>query len=158
VTEKTLILTLCGSNRFEPLFKAWNTELSLAGHVVFSIAAYPSDQAGKNWYTTEQKRVLDAVHKRKISLSDGIIVLNYGAYMGESTLAELAHADELCIPAYFLESWGVGCGLNGVRSPIDTSTRRSVWCAELLGPPGSWRSRSVQQLERAADLCSGVRS
>lgn len=90
-------ITLCGSARFEGEFKRLNEELTLRGHVVYSLAVFPSDKAaGKNWYTPVEKRMLDHVHFLKINNSDAIYVIA-GArpaenYIGESTSREIAHA------------------------------------------------------------------
>lgn len=51
-----MLITLCGSARFEKEFKEINERLSLEGHVVYSLAVYPSDKPCKNWYTAEQKK------------------------------------------------------------------------------------------------------
>lgn len=87
-----MIITLCGSARFEKEFKDWNLKLSMAGHVVFSLTAYPSDYGGKDWYTPEQKQKLDLIHFAKITASDAILVLNVDNYIGESTSREIAWA------------------------------------------------------------------
>lgn len=91
-----MIITLCGSARFEQDFKKWNERLTLAGHTVFSLAVYPSDKQGeKNWYTEEQKRELDAAHFRKIEASEAILVINTDGYIGESTTREIFYAHGL---------------------------------------------------------------
>lgn len=55
-----MIITLCGSARFEQDFHEWNERLTLAGHCVFSLAVFPSIKGGeKNWYTDEVKQTLD---------------------------------------------------------------------------------------------------
>lgn len=87
-------IALCGSARFETEFKKWNRRLSLAGHVVYSLAVYPSDVGGKDWYTPQQKLMLDEVHRKKIEESDGIVVVGDG-YVGESTIREIVHAVKL---------------------------------------------------------------
>lgn len=101
-----MIITLCGSARFEPGFHYWNERLTLAGHVVFSLAVYPSIKAaGKDWYTLDQKETLDRVHKLKIDASEAVFVLRglYSEldddrtdgrtpYIGESTRGEVKHA------------------------------------------------------------------
>jgi len=90
-----MIVTLCGSAKFEDLFKEWNEKLTLQGHVVFSLAVYPSDKNdNKNWYTPEQKAALDEAHKNKIDASDAILVINPDGYVGESTLSEIEFAIE----------------------------------------------------------------
>jgi len=122
-----MIITLCGSARFETWFHIWNEALTLSGHCVFGLGSYPSFNAGeKNWYTEEQKKVLDAVHKGKIDTGHAILVLNVFAYVGDSTLSEIDHARYHARPIlniddddgarrklYSLESWGEGCGIDG---------------------------------------------
>lgn len=86
-------ITLCGSARFESLFHKINEELTLAGHIVYGLAVYPSSKGDeKNWYTDEQKKILDDVHLGKIDNSDAIVVINPENYIGQSTARELAHA------------------------------------------------------------------
>ena len=174
MNEKNLVITLCGSARFERLFKAWNEALTLSGHTVFSLAVYPSDKAGqKNWYSEDQKLELDRAHFRKIEKSDAIFVLNRYAYIGESTLREIEHARSLGKMMFALESWGKGLGIceshtGAVRddmekdglprassSPVDTFAAsrtgfRCPWSGDLLGHAGSLRS-SIVQLVHAAE-------
>src|SRR3990167_10791249 len=85
-------ITLCGSAKFEKEFKEMNERLSLAGHTVYSLAVYPSDKGEKNWYTPEQKAVLDAVHLLKIDNSDAIYVITVNGYIGDSTKREIEYA------------------------------------------------------------------
>lgn len=88
-----MIITLCGSARFEQDFKDWNTKLGLLGHSVFSLSAYPSDlPGGKDWYSEDQKITLDLVHLNKIKVSDAILVLNRDNYVGSSTAREVQWA------------------------------------------------------------------
>jgi hypothetical protein len=86
-------ITLCGSTRYEKLFHYWNEKLTLAGHVVYGLAVYPSSkQEVKDWYTEDQKTMLDLVHFAKIDNSDAIVVLNQGGYIGISTAREIKWA------------------------------------------------------------------
>ncbi len=50
------------------------------------------------------KDVLDELHKRKIDMSDEILVLNVGGYIGNSTRSEIAHAEARRIPVSYLEA------------------------------------------------------
>jgi hypothetical protein len=148
-----MIVTLCGSARFEPWFKSWKLALHLAGHPTFDLAAYPSQMlAGKNWYSDSEKEMLDYVHKEKINASGAILVLNVFGYMGPSTLAEIEHARTVSkVQVYFLESWGKGNGIDtnhyehiqmaakqalgehyGKGSPIDTTPRVGKPAHELI--------------------------
>ena len=171
-----MIITLCGSARFEAWYHAWNEALCLSGHCVFGLASYPSMHEGeREWYSKDQKRRLDAIHKVKISNSNAVLILNVFAYMGESTLSEIEWARILDKPVYFLESWGLGLGIGVCEkasarasaverfglppdfgSPIDTSCssgNRSVW--DLLGPAGSDRSAIGDMLQRRLDPLKG---
>lgn len=108
-----MIITLCGSARFEPWFVAWNEILTIAGHTVFSLSVFPSQKpAGKDWYTPTEKVELDRAHFRKIDASEAAFFINPWAYMGESTVREWDYArsrDGLTV--YALESWGRGNGI-----------------------------------------------
>lgn len=98
-----MIITLCGSAKFESVFHMYNEKLSLAQHIVLSLAVYPYVKGLKHWYTDEQKEKLDKVHKLKISISDAIVVLNVGGYIGESTKSEIEFAEYYNKPIYYLE-------------------------------------------------------
>lgn len=102
--EERMIVTLCGSNRFEAEYREWNEKLSLLGHVVFTLTSYPSFHGGvKDWYTPEQKEMLDRVHLAKIKHSDAILVLNKGGYIGYSCAREIVYAESLGVQVRFLE-------------------------------------------------------
>ena len=96
------IITLCGSTRFtdQMLIKQW--ELAKQGHVVMTWnvlpASYFSSVPGFNGDHThigdkeDVKQIVDDVHKKKIDLSDEILVINVDDYIGESTKSEILHA------------------------------------------------------------------
>lgn len=85
-------ITLCGSARFESKFHEWNERLTLKGHVVYSLAVFPSSKSGEHrWYTEEQKKILDLVHLAKIEESDAIFLIE-PSYTGESTGREIEWA------------------------------------------------------------------
>jgi len=85
-------ITLCGSTKFKQEFDALNKQLSLEGHVVYSVAFFA--HADNITLTKEQKEKLDEVHKAKISNSDAILVINVNGYIGESTKSEIDYAKE----------------------------------------------------------------
>lgn len=87
-----MILTLCGSARYEPFWHEANKQLGLAGHICFSLMTFPSIEGDKTWYTPEQKWSLDLAHLAKIEESDGVVMLNIEGYLGESSLRELEWA------------------------------------------------------------------
>lgn len=93
---KRKIVTLCGSTRFYKSFQEANYRLTMEGQIVLSVGFFM--HAGREAHgerrgcTPEQKEALDALHLDKISMSDGIFVLNAGGYIGESTTREIAWA------------------------------------------------------------------
>lgn len=95
------VITLCGSSRFLEVFERQNAELTLRGNVVFSIAVTSTAQAGE--LPSAQKGILDAVHLHKIRLSDEILVLNVGGYIGESTRREINFAQKIGRTVRYLE-------------------------------------------------------
>lgn len=147
-----MIITLCGSARFEPYFKVWNEVLTLAGHVVFSLSVYPSDKQGvKTWYSQAEKEILDKAHFLKIDASDAILVINRYGYIGASTLNEVSYAMMNGKTVYALESWGQGLGIE-CASPIDTTSRSGIrYAYDLLGPGGPFRSGLVERINEVKE-------
>lgn len=69
------IVCLCGSTRFGAAFAKANLDETLAGNIVLTVGCMThSDTELK--ITPEQKLALDELHKRKIDLSDEVLVLN----------------------------------------------------------------------------------
>lgn len=121
-----MIITLCGSTRFEKYFHAWNEALSLAGHIVLSISAYPSQKkTGQKWYTDAQKRQFDNIHLQKIRASDAILLLNVDGYVGESARREVEFARKEGKQIFALESWGAGCSIAEQRGDPSMITSSS---------------------------------
>jgi len=142
-----MILTLCGSAKFEPAFHAWNEVLGLRGHSVFGLCVYPSQKAGeKTWYTPEEKKILDEVHFDKIAASHGIVLLNYGGYIGESTGNEIWYAQARNKPVYAVTRHrdvmlGIGYVMLGIGYAYD-----------LLGRDEEKRKRDIDKLLKAEAL------
>lgn len=96
-------ITLCGSAKFEALFREWDEALTLCGHTVYNLAVYPSEKGGKDWHNDDVKNMLDAAAMAKIANSDAIVVLNSGQYIGESTRRELYFAVAMGKQIYMLQ-------------------------------------------------------
>ncbi|WP_235201241.1 hypothetical protein [Microbacterium sp. CH12i] len=75
--------------------RAANSDLTFAGVIV--VAPGEADEV----ISDEQKAVLDALHLRKIDLSDRVLVVNPGGYIGESTSREIAYAQAAGKPVSF---------------------------------------------------------
>lgn len=92
-------LTLIGSSRFADEYDRLNRELSLAGHVVYSIAQV-STSAGQE-LPADEKMVLDLVHLRKIQESEAVVlVTDEKRYIGFSTRREMIWARMIQRPIY----------------------------------------------------------
>lgn len=97
---KPRIVTLCGSTQFGDAFVKAQVELTLAGKIVLTIGcAMHSDPEIFAHLSPEEmtqtKKQLDALHMRKIEMSDEILVLNVNGYVGVSTGREIAFAYEI---------------------------------------------------------------
>ncbi|CCN72908.1 hypothetical protein [Vibrio nigripulchritudo] len=87
---KPLIVTLCGSIKFEQAFIDANFRETMAGHIVLSVGGIGT--ASNKHLSESEKKMLGDLHKRKIDLSDEILVLNVGGYIGKSTESEIEYA------------------------------------------------------------------
>lgn len=96
---ETKICCLCGSTRFKESFYEWNKKLTLLGIIVLmpGVFGHSGDTV-----TIRQKEDLDKLHKRKIALSNFIIVINKDNYIGESTKSEIEFAHMIGIPVYYM--------------------------------------------------------
>jgi hypothetical protein len=92
-TVKPVVVCLCGSTRFKTAFDTAYYAETMAGRIVHSVGFFVHSKHGESiGCTSEQKVALGELHKRKIDLSDEILVLNVGGYIGESTRSEIAYA------------------------------------------------------------------
>jgi len=147
-----MIVTLCGSGRFEEYFKKWNEALSLAGHIVFTTSVYPSFKDGnKEWYTKNEKRILDLIHFGKIDISEAILILNAYSYIGDSTLNEIEYAKIRGKEVFALESWGEGIGI------LSNHTKKVIQEKESFGIPSDFVSPiNTMRFKSSYDLFNGV--
>lgn len=107
--KKPKVICLCGSTRFteQMLVKQW--ELTKQGNIVLSWCALPESYfkgADKSHIGDQErvKEIVDEVHKRKIDLSDEILVINIGDYIGDSTKSEIKYAIDHNKPVKWLEN------------------------------------------------------
>jgi len=120
---KDIIITLCGSTRFKPLFEIADRQLTYAGYLVFNVGS-----CYRHFETPEiQREILEheekicRVHKRKILLSRAILVIDGDGqalsqnYMGDHTKSEIRFATRNHIPIYYYSKGGLYRLLNGER-------------------------------------------
>lgn len=92
ITERPRVVTLCGSTRFMEQFIRSGGDETLAGNLVFSVGVVVDAEGPHQGEAFGVKGMLDEIHFRKIDLSDEILVLNVGGYIGQSTQREIAYA------------------------------------------------------------------
>jgi len=93
------VITLCGSLQFRDEFERLEAELTLAGHVVLTPTALdPSTELN-----AADRARLGRIHLQRIAMSDEVLIVNVGDYVGESTRREIAHARSRGIRVSFLE-------------------------------------------------------
>jgi len=104
--SKPTIVCLCGSTRFMDAFFAAGWALTLDGQIVLSVGVCKhADGDGAHGAEALGQDVadkLDELHLRKIDLADWVLVLNVGAYYGDSTAKEVAYAKSIGKPLEFL--------------------------------------------------------
>lgn len=103
------VVTLCGSTRFKDEYEEVNRVLELNDWVVLTVASYyhkEKDRSLRRWILKYKKK-LDRLHLAKIELSQAIIVIDVGGYVGSSTRNEIRHAVKRKKPVYYWsdESW-----------------------------------------------------
>lgn len=87
---KREIITLCGSTRFLAQFKEVERMLTLEGIIPLPPAIYGKSE--DIVYPTELAKHLFDLHLDKITLSDGIFVIDPEGQLGESTKKEIEFA------------------------------------------------------------------
>ena len=88
------VVCLCGSTRFKQEFFEANFRETMAGKIVLSVGWFSHADGEIYTPTEDEKRALDELHKRKIDLSDEVLILDVGGYIGESTKSELEYAKQ----------------------------------------------------------------
>jgi len=102
--KRPRVVCLCGSTRFKAAFDEAYYQETMAGRAVHSVGFFVHSEHGeKVGCSLEQKIILDELHKRKIDLSDEVLVLNVGGYIGSSTRSEIDYAVMHGKPVRYLE-------------------------------------------------------
>ncbi|TXR56791.1 hypothetical protein [Quadrisphaera setariae] len=97
------VVTLCGSTRFREAFEAEQRRLTLEGRIVLSVGMFGHEEGLDE--SSQVEVDLDALHQRKIDLSQRIHVINLGGYVGTSTRGEIACARARGVAVTYLEPW-----------------------------------------------------
>ena len=84
------IIALCGSIKFKEKFIKVQEKLTLENNIVLTPNFFNTIK--KEDIKEETKEMLDKMHKQKIDISDEILVINVGGYIGENTRNEIEYA------------------------------------------------------------------
>ncbi|MCD8508631.1 MAG: hypothetical protein LRY73_01100 [Bacillus sp. (in: Bacteria)] len=84
------VITLCGSTKFKNEFEEVNKFFTLKGHAVISVGFFEQSEGIE--ITEEQEKLFEAIHRKKIDLSDEIVVIDVNGYIGSSTRKEIEYA------------------------------------------------------------------
>lgn len=111
-------ICLIGSSRFIDQYREVNRQLTLAGHIVYTIAAISTQLQervkAEEVITPDDKETLDLVHLRKIQESDAVVLVSDNTgYYGESTRREIKWAQILGIGLFMPDDF-----LGSYRRPI----------------------------------------
>ncbi len=87
------IITVCGSYKFKNEMAEVAEIMTFLGNCVLTPNELTRDS--KEDYTEEEARMIDLMHKEKIKLSDAVLVVNVGGYIGKSTQSEIDFAEGL---------------------------------------------------------------
>jgi hypothetical protein len=104
--EKTKIVCLCGSTRFTPLMMMVEWEYAKQGILALGWFVKPTTKDEPDHHLAEAEgvhEIFDELHKRKIDLSDDVLILNVGGYIGESTRSEIEYAKAHGKPVRYFE-------------------------------------------------------
>ena len=100
-------VAICGSTRFKPQIRKFETELKKLGVIVFGPHLHKSNE--REWaglsadYQNFIALGLTYDHFQKIRTADAVFIYNENGYMGNSCTLELGFAIALAKPVYALE-------------------------------------------------------
>lgn len=100
---KSRIVTLCGSTDFKEEYERVNRILTLQGNIILSCGVFRSDYPD----IEKHRDTLQKVHRKKIDMSDGIVVINLGGYISPHTQEEIDYAKSKDKKIIYLENDGV---------------------------------------------------
>lgn len=97
------IVTLCGSTKFKEFYNYCSYHFTLNDYAILSVGAFMhSDNDPEIKHEIyNHKKLIDRLHKEKISLSRFIFVIDVNGYVGNSTKSEIAYAKKLGIPVFY---------------------------------------------------------
>lgn len=101
--KKGRVVTLCGCTDFKEEYERVNRVLTLQGNIVLSCGVFRPDVPDIEKY----RETLQKVHRKKIDMSEGIIVINLGGYISQHTQEEINYAKSKDKKIIYLENDGI---------------------------------------------------
>lgn len=99
---RPLVVCLCGSTSFMAEMAEANLQLTASGCIVLAPGCdlkQPHPLWDNDIKLAELKSRLDALHRAKIDLADEVVIVSdHTGYVGASTQAEIAYAEQLGKP------------------------------------------------------------
>lgn len=86
--ERPRVVCLCGSLRFQSLFRSERRRLTSLGVIVLGPEAISEE------LTPSRREALGELHLRRIDLADEVRVVSVGGYVGSATRREIEYARE----------------------------------------------------------------
>ena len=87
-----LFFVILGSTKFKKEYNEVNRKLTFKGKIVISVSCF--GHTDKLEFTSYQKKILDAIHLKKIDISDSIYIIDVEGYIGDSTKREIEYAKD----------------------------------------------------------------
>lgn len=87
------IITVCGSYKYKREMVEITEFMTLKGNCILMPNELP--RPNKEAYTEEEAKIIGAMHKEKIRISDAILVVDVDGYIGTSTQNEIEFAKSL---------------------------------------------------------------
>lgn len=112
MADRPKVVTLCGSSRFIDIMAVcgWFLERDEKA-VAMGLHLLPGWYGAPDHHLAEAEGVakeMDALHLKKIEMSDEVFVVNYNHYIGSSTENEVRHATDLGKPIRWLTNDPLG--------------------------------------------------
>ena len=107
-TERPEVVCLCGSTRFKDEYLSEQERLTMEGKIFLTVGMFGHSDDVE--LSTDEKAMLDELHKRKIDLADRVHVIDVDGYIGDSTRSEIAYAERHGIPVTYYSARSLHAG------------------------------------------------
>lgn len=100
--SRPYIVTLCGSKKFEYEFACQFEKLTKEGKIVLlpAIFRFPNP----DYLSARELALLDVIHQEKMKMSDEVLVINKGGYIGDDTQKEIDWCSAHNIKVSYIEN------------------------------------------------------